>query len=92
MTAVSSDSGFGLAASRPQLRTDDTMPKKFCVIWRGRKTGVSASWDECSVQITGYLDAESKAFPICEAAEEVFCSQKALLIVPRWPRTARPQD
>ncbi len=48
------------------------MPKKFYVVWKGRKTGIFESWDECSAQVTGYPDAEYKAFPNREAAEEAF--------------------
>ena len=51
------------------------MPKKFYVVWKGRKTGVFDSWEECSAQVTGYPDAEYKAFPSREAAEEAFRGQ-----------------
>ena len=45
------------------------------VIWKGRKTGVFTSWEECSAQVTGYPDAEYKAFPNRKAAEEAFSGQ-----------------
>ena len=48
------------------------MPRKFYVVWKGRKAGIFDSWDECSAQVTGYPDAEYKAFPSREAAEEAF--------------------
>ena len=51
------------------------MPKKFYVVWKGRKTGVFASWEDCSAQVTGYPDAEYKGFPSQEAAEEAFRGQ-----------------
>jgi ribonuclease HI len=51
------------------------MPTKFYVVWKGRKTGVFASWNDCSAQVTGYPDAEYKAFPSREAAEEAFRGQ-----------------
>ena len=39
------------------------MPKKkFYVVWKGHKTGVFTSWDECKKQIHGYVGAEYKAF------------------------------
>ncbi len=48
------------------------MPKKFYVVWKGRETGIFASWEDCAAQVTGYPDAEYKAFPSREAAEEAF--------------------
>jgi ribonuclease HI len=51
------------------------MPKKFYVVWKGRKTGIFTSWEGCSAQVTGYPDAEYKAFPSREAAEEAFRGQ-----------------
>ena len=49
--------------------------QKFYVVWKGRKTGVFDSWEDCSAQVTGYADAEYKAFPSREAAEQAFRSQ-----------------
>jgi len=49
--------------------------QKFYVVWKGRKTGVFDSWEDCSAQVTGYPDAEYKAFPSREAAEEAFRGQ-----------------
>ncbi len=51
------------------------MLKKFYVVWKGRKTGIFGSWEDCSAQVTGYPDAEYKAFPSREAAEQAFRGQ-----------------
>jgi len=51
------------------------MSKKFYVVWKGRKTGIFDSWEDCSAQVTGYPDAEYKAFPNREAAEEASSGQ-----------------
>lgn len=42
---------------------------KFYVVWKGRQTGIFRSWDECSAQVSGYPDAEYKAFDSLPAAE-----------------------
>ena len=46
--------------------------QKFYVVWKGRKTGVFTSWQACSEQVQGYPEAEYKAFPNREAAEEAY--------------------
>lgn len=46
--------------------------QKFYVVWKGRKTGVFSSWEECSAQVSGYPDAEYKSFASRQAAEEAF--------------------
>lgn len=43
--------------------------QKYYVVWKGRKAGVFASWDECSAQVTGYPGAEYKSFGSREAAQ-----------------------
>ena len=51
------------------------MPKpKFYVVWKGRKTGVFSSWEECSAQVKGFFGAEYKAFESRAAAEAAFKS------------------
>lgn len=42
---------------------------KFYVVWKGRKTGIFASWVECEAQVKGFTGAEYKAFSSREAAE-----------------------
>ena len=47
------------------------MPKrKFYVVWKGRRTGIFSSWEDCAAQVSGYPDAEYKAFPTRQAAQE----------------------
>jgi ribonuclease HI len=51
----------------------DAMPKdKFYVVWKGRKPGIFATWDECSAQVSGFAGAEYKAFPSRAAAEAAY--------------------
>jgi ribonuclease HI len=49
--------------------------QKYYVVWKGRKTGVFTSWEDCSAQVTGYPDAGYKAFSSREAAEQAFRGQ-----------------
>ena len=44
--------------------------QKHYVVWKGRRTGVFSTWDECSAQVSGYPGAEYKAFDTRQAAEE----------------------
>jgi len=47
-----------------------TMAKnKYYVVWRGRRTGIFTTWVECSAAVSGYPDAEFKAFDSLPAAE-----------------------
>ncbi len=41
---------------------------KYYTVWRGRKTGVFDSWDECKAQITGFEGAQYKGYPTREEA------------------------
>ena len=51
------------------------MPKqKYYVLWKGRKTGVFTTWQECSTQVTGFNGAEYKSFENRKAAEIAFKS------------------
>jgi ribonuclease HI len=46
------------------------MPKaKFYVVWKGRRTGIFTTWEECSAQVSGFNGAEYKAFDSRAAAE-----------------------
>ncbi len=47
---------------------------KFYVVWKGRKTGIFYTWQECSAQVTGFAGAEYKSFENQEAAEAAFHS------------------
>ena len=48
------------------------MTKKFYVVWKGRKTGIFDSWDECKAQVDGFAEAKYKGFPTITAAEAAF--------------------
>lgn len=45
---------------------------KYYVVWKGRKTGIFSSWEECAAQVQGYPDAAYKSFPSRGAAESAF--------------------
>lgn len=44
--------------------------KKYYVVWKGRRTGLFSSWEECSAQVTGFTGAQYKGFATRRAAEE----------------------
>lgn len=44
--------------------------KKYYTIWRGRKTGVFNSWEECQPLVDGFDGAKYKSFPSREEALE----------------------
>ena len=49
------------------------MPKsKYYVVWKGRRTGIFTSWAECSAAVTGFPEAEYKAFESLAEAEAAF--------------------
>jgi len=50
---------------------------KFYVVWKGRRTGIYTSWEECSRQVNGFVGAQYKAFPSRDAAERAFTSPYA---------------
>ena len=41
---------------------------KYYVVWKGRRTGIFNTWAECSAQVSGYPDAQFKAFDSLPAA------------------------
>ena len=49
------------------------MPKtKYYVVWKGRRTGIYSTWEECSKQVTGFPDAEYKSFGSLDAARAAY--------------------
>ncbi len=48
--------------------------KKFYVIWKGKKTGIFTSWDECKDFVLGFTGAKYKSFDTMEMAREAFNS------------------
>jgi ribonuclease HI len=45
---------------------------KFYVVWKGRKTGVFSTWDECKEQTNSFDGAVFKSFETREAAEKAY--------------------
>jgi ribonuclease HI len=43
---------------------------KYYVVWKGRKTGIFSSWEECARQVQGFTGAQYKSFPSRAAAEQ----------------------
>jgi ribonuclease HI len=43
--------------------------KKYYTVWKGHKTGVFESWDDCKAQIKDYQGAQYKSFSSFEAAK-----------------------
>jgi len=50
------------------------MPSKYYVVWKGRKPGVYASWDEARAQVDGFAGARYKSFPNRSDAEKSFAA------------------
>lgn len=50
---------------------------KYYVVWKGRKTGVFSSWDDCKAQTNGFDGAVFKSFETKELAEEAFNSSSS---------------
>ena len=45
---------------------------KYYVVWKGFATGVFESWDEAQIQVSGYPDAQYRAFKTMDEAVEAF--------------------
>ena len=50
---------------------------KFYVVWKGRKTGVFSSWEDCKAQTNGFDGAVFKSFESKVQAEEAFHSSSS---------------
>lgn len=46
--------------------------KRYYVVWKGRKTGIFSSWQDCKRQVDGYPNAKFKSFPTLEDAMAAF--------------------
>ena len=44
--------------------------KKYYTVWKGHKTGVFETWDDCKAQITNFEGAQYKSFSTFEAAKK----------------------
>ena len=51
--------------------------QKYYVVWKGRKNGIFSSWAEASAQVSGFQDAQFKAFDSRAAAEQAYASNYA---------------
>jgi len=52
-----------------------TANKKYYVVWKGYKTGIFDSWEECKKQVEGFTGAKYKSFPTYELALQAFNPQ-----------------
>lgn len=48
---------------------------KFYVVWKGRRTGIFPTWEQCEEQVRGFTGAEYKAFGSRQAAERAFAGR-----------------
>ncbi|HET8839207.1 MAG TPA: ribonuclease H family protein [Flavobacteriaceae bacterium] len=46
--------------------------KKYYVVWKGKKPGIYATWEECKAMISGFDGAQYKAFPTQQEAKTAF--------------------
>lgn len=51
---------------------------KFYVVWKGRKTGVFSSWEECAAQVQGFTGAQYKSFTSRSLADQALRGKNAL--------------
>jgi ribonuclease HI len=52
-------------------------PRKYYVVWKGRKTGIFSDWQACSAQVSGFPGARYKAFATRAEAERAFTASYA---------------
>jgi ribonuclease HI len=52
------------------------VPKKFYVIWSGRRTGIFTDWPTAHQQVDKFAGARFKSFPTREEAEQAFAAGK----------------
>ena len=48
--------------------------KRYYVVWKGRRTGIFASWAECEAQVKGFTGAQYKAFETRLEAERAYAA------------------
>ena len=54
--------------------------RKYYVVWKGRKTGVFSTWDECKEQIGNFTGAIYKSFESLAEAKTAFQSKPHLYV------------
>ncbi len=62
---------FDLDAGTVQM-TRSAQKQKYYVVWKGRRTGIFETWEECAAQVKGFTGARYKAFPTRLEAEQAF--------------------
>lgn len=55
-----------------ELEWGETVMKKYYVVWKGKKTGIYTSWDECKKQVSGVAGAKYKSFSTEAEAKKAF--------------------
>jgi ribonuclease HI len=48
--------------------------QKYYVVWKGRRTGIFNSWEECAAQVHGFTGARYKSFNSLAEAEQAYAS------------------
>ncbi|MEK0195264.1 MAG: ribonuclease H [Oscillatoriales cyanobacterium] len=66
--------------------------KKYYAVFKGRKTGIFSSWQECEEQITGFSGALYKSFKTKGEAEEALDIAKQTSIFPQQPEKRKRQS
>lgn len=66
--------------------------KKYYVVWKGRKTGIFTSWQECEEQINGFSNARYKLFKTLEEAELALKSAENSLTVTSEHKEVKQQN
>ena len=46
--------------------------QKFYVVWKGHKTGIFNSWEDCKKQVEGFVGAQYKSFRDQVAAKKAY--------------------
>ena len=46
--------------------------EKFYTVWKGKRPGLSTSWNDCKAAISGFKGAQYKSFPTFAAAKKAF--------------------
>jgi ribonuclease HI len=54
--------------------------RKYYVVWKGRKTGVFSTWDECKEQISNFTAAVYKSFESLAEAKKAYQSKPHLYV------------
>jgi len=64
---------------------------KFYVVWKGRKTGVFKTWEECALQINGFQGALYRAYSSMDEAKEAFIKGYSTPVRPKGSKLVGPR-